>query len=172
MEVKEGRWDIYTRVPAISWFNLFCWLTNTKWPSLLFGEPPGTTQMRSLETRFSIRGANSIRRRVLLWHLVLLFPLRPRASRSKLSSALVVRTVQPSNTVTNTSQWKKHTQLMSQDREYVIVPFAMLLALLKGDFHWEVEDIHNRWFDVLCQERVQYYDNCAKKASTPFKRCE
>jgi hypothetical protein len=45
----------------------------------------------------------------------------------------------------------------------------MLLALPKGDFNREAEDIHNQWFDVLCQERVQYDDNCAKKASTPFK---
>jgi hypothetical protein len=46
----------------------------------------------------------------------------------------------------------------------------MLLALPKGDFHLEAEDIHNRWFKVLCQEQVQYDDNHAKKAYTPFKR--
>jgi len=40
----------------------------------------------------------------------------------------------------------------------------MLLALPKGDFHREAEDIHNRWFEVLCQERVQYDDYRAKKA--------
>jgi len=39
----------------------------------------------------------------------------------------------------------------------------MLLPLAKGDFHREVEDIHNRWFHVLCQERVLYYDNCGKE---------
>ena len=43
MEVKVGRWDIYTQVPVISWFNLFCWLTNTKRPSLHLADPPGTT---------------------------------------------------------------------------------------------------------------------------------
>jgi hypothetical protein len=43
MEVKTGRWDIYTRVPAISWFNLFCWLTDTKRPSLHLAEPPDTS---------------------------------------------------------------------------------------------------------------------------------
>jgi hypothetical protein len=43
-------------------------------------------------------------------------------------------------------------QLMSSDREYVIVRFAMLLALPKGDFHWEAEDKHNRWFEALCEE--------------------
>jgi len=101
MEVKAGRWDIYTRVPAISWFNLFCWLTNTKRPSLHLAEPPGTSRMRSLETRFSTRGDGNIRRQALLWHLVPLLPLRPRASRSKLSSSLVVPTVQPSDTATN-----------------------------------------------------------------------
>ena len=40
----------------------------------------------------------------------------------------------------------------------------MLLAQQKGDFCQEAEDIHNRWFEVLCQEPVQYYDNWAKKA--------
>jgi hypothetical protein len=56
------------------------------------------------------------------------------------------------------------TQLMSLDREYVIVRFAMLLDRPKGDFHREAEDIHNRWFEVLYEERVQYDDNRAKKA--------
>jgi len=40
----------------------------------------------------------------------------------------------------------------------------MLLALPEEDFHQEAEDIHNRWFEVLCQERVQYYDTRGKKA--------
>ena len=40
----------------------------------------------------------------------------------------------------------------------------MVLALPKGDFRREVEDIHSRRFEVLCQERVQYYENRAKKA--------
>jgi len=55
-------------------------------------------------------------------------------------------------------------QLISYDREYVIVLFAMHLALPKGDFHLEAEDIHNRLFEVLCQEWVQYDDNRAKMA--------
>jgi len=53
---------------------------------------------------------------------------------------------------------------MSYDREYDIVCSAMLGALPKGNFHREAEDIHNRWFEVLFQEQVQYDDNCAKKA--------
>jgi hypothetical protein len=53
---------------------------------------------------------------------------------------------------------------MSWDREYVIVCFAMLLALPKEDFHREAEDIHNQWFKVLCEEGVQYDDNRAKNA--------
>jgi hypothetical protein len=32
---------------------------------------------------------------------------------------------------------------MSQDREYVIVRFAMRVALPKEDFHREAEDINN-----------------------------
>jgi hypothetical protein len=40
----------------------------------------------------------------------------------------------------------------------------MLLALAKGYFQWEAEDIQNRWFKVLRKERVQYYDTHAKKA--------
>jgi hypothetical protein len=46
----------------------------------------------------------------------------------------------------------------------------MLLALPKGDFHQEAENIRNQWFELLCQERVQYDDNRAKKAETPSKR--
>jgi len=53
---------------------------------------------------------------------------------------------------------------MSWDREYVIVRFAMLSALPKGDFNREAEDIHNQWFEVLRQERVQYDDDRAKIA--------
>jgi hypothetical protein len=53
---------------------------------------------------------------------------------------------------------------MSLDREYFIFRFVMLVALPKGDFHWEAEDIHNRWFKVLCHERVQYNDKRAKMA--------
>jgi len=53
---------------------------------------------------------------------------------------------------------------MSYDREYAIVRFAILSALQKRDFHREAEDIHIWWFEVLCQEQVQYYDNRAKKA--------
>jgi hypothetical protein len=51
---------------------------------------------------------------------------------------------------------------MSYDREYITVRFAMRVALPKGDFHCEAEDIHNRWFEVLYQERVQYDHNRAK----------
>jgi len=39
----------------------------------------------------------------------------------------------------------------------------MLLALPKEDFHGEAEDIHNRWFEGLCQDRVQYNDYRANK---------
>jgi hypothetical protein len=53
---------------------------------------------------------------------------------------------------------------MSWNREYVIVRFAMLLALPKGDFHRAAENIPNRWFEVLYQERVQSDDNQAKMA--------
>jgi hypothetical protein len=53
---------------------------------------------------------------------------------------------------------------MSLDREYVIVRFAMVVAQPKEDFHRQAEDIHNRWFEVFCQDRVQYDEYCAKKA--------
>ena len=39
----------------------------------------------------------------------------------------------------------------------------MLVALQKWNFHWKAEDIYNPWFEVLFQERVQYYDNRTKK---------
>jgi hypothetical protein len=53
---------------------------------------------------------------------------------------------------------------MLLDREHVIVHFAMLLALPKVDFHREAEDIQDRWFEVLCQERVQYDNNRTNNA--------
>jgi hypothetical protein len=37
----------------------------------------------------------------------------------------------------------KHMELMSQDREYLIVRLIMLLAVPNRDFHLEAEDIHN-----------------------------
>ena len=39
----------------------------------------------------------------------------------------------------------------------------MPLALPKEGVHQEAEGIHNRWFEVLGQNQVQYQDNCAKK---------
>ena len=78
-----------------------CWLMNTKRPSLHVAHPPSTSGMRSLETRSSTRGDDTLRHRALLWHHIPHLPLRPRASRSKLSSSQVVPTVQPSNTATN-----------------------------------------------------------------------
>jgi hypothetical protein len=42
MVVKAGRRDINTRVPAIAWFELFCWLTNTKQTSLCLAQAAGT----------------------------------------------------------------------------------------------------------------------------------
>jgi len=53
---------------------------------------------------------------------------------------------------------------MSLDREYFIVRFGILLALPKGDFDQEADNIHNWQFEVLCQERVQYNHNRKKKA--------
>jgi hypothetical protein len=55
-------------------------------------------------------------------------------------------------------------QLMSLDREYLNIPLAMLLALPKGEIRWEAEDIHNRRFEVLCQNHVHNDDNRANKA--------
>jgi hypothetical protein len=45
-----------------------------------------------------------------------------------------------------------------------MVRFAMLVALPKGDSHRDAEDIHNRWFGVLCHVPVHYEDNRAKMA--------
>jgi len=102
MEVLAGRRDIYTRVSAICWFNLYCSLTNMKRPSRHFAQLPRTALMISLQTRFISCGEES------LWHWALLLPhkpllqFRPCAFRSILSSFQVVPTVQPSNTATNT----------------------------------------------------------------------
>jgi len=80
----------------------FCCLTNTKRCSIHFAAPRGTSWTTSLETRFSIHGEDSLQRRVLHYHLILLLPLGPHASRSKLSRSQIVPTMQPSNTATNT----------------------------------------------------------------------
>jgi len=40
----------------------------------------------------------------------------------------------------------------------------MRLALQQKDLHGDPEDIHNRWYEELCLERMQCYDNGAKKA--------
>jgi len=90
----------------------FCWLMNTQQPSLHLGQPLGTSWMMSFKMRFSISDEDSLRCRVLVWYLIPLLGLRPHASRSKLSSSLIVPTVQPSNTATNASRWKKHMQLL------------------------------------------------------------
>ena len=101
MEVKAGRWDIYTQVPLISWFNLFCWLINTKRPSLHLAQPAGTSGMRGREMRVNTRGEDSVRRRALFRHHAPLVPLRLVASQSTLSSCQVVPAVQTSNKSTN-----------------------------------------------------------------------
>jgi len=48
----------------------------------------------------------------------------------------------------------------------------MIFALRTGDIPREAEEIHNRWFEVLYQELVQYNNDRAKKAEISFKRCK
>jgi hypothetical protein len=43
----------------------------------------------------------------------------------------------------------------------------MQLALPTEDFHRVAEDIHNQWLEVLCQERVHYDDNHARRHNDP-----
>jgi len=59
-----GRRDIYSWVPAISWANLFCWLTNTKPPSLQLVQLWFTYWMEYLVMRFSTYGEECLRCRV------------------------------------------------------------------------------------------------------------
>jgi len=117
--------------------------------------------MRSLKTRLRSHGEDNLRRRALLWHLIPVVPLRPHASRSKLSSSHVVPTVQPSNMATNAKGVENHTQLMLSDRKFIIVPIAMLLDLPELTFHQEAENMNNGSFEVLCKERAQYNQNRA-----------
>jgi hypothetical protein len=93
-EVKAWRWDIYIRVPAISWFNLNCWLTKRKQPSLHLAEPPTTSWLSSFETRLITCNKDSIWCRALHWENVPLLLLRPHASQTKLSSSLLGPTVE------------------------------------------------------------------------------
>jgi len=101
MEGNAGRWDIYPRVPAIFWFNLFCWLSNTKQPGQHLAEPCGTSWTKSFKKRFITLGEDNIQHWAFHCHLVSLLPLRPPASRCKLTSSLVIPAVQPSNMATN-----------------------------------------------------------------------
>jgi len=84
----------------------FCWLTNTHQPSVHLAEPHATPWMTTLKTRFCTHGENSLWSWALFLHRISFLPLRPHAFPSKLSSSQVVATVQPSNTATNTKQWK------------------------------------------------------------------
>ena len=43
---------------------------------------------------------------------------------------------------------------------------VILSGLRKLDINREAEDMHNLCFEVSCQDRVQYYDNGAKKTHT------
>jgi len=54
-------------------------------------------------------------------------------------------------------------ELMWYDREYVITYFTMSLALPKGEFHWEAEDILDQWFGVVRWERVRCNDDHPKR---------
>jgi hypothetical protein len=65
---------------------------------------------------------------------------------------------------TDAKRWKMRKPLISSDREYVVVYLVMLSSQTKSDVRRETEDIHNRWYDVLCQGRVQNYDTRAKNA--------
>jgi len=87
----------------------FCWLTNTKHPSLYLAQPPGTLCMTSLKTRFSTRGEGCLWCQALLVHHTPLLPLRTHPSRSKLTSSQVLPNVQPSNTASNTPSVGKRT---------------------------------------------------------------
>jgi len=102
--VHLERYDIVDSYPA------FCWLTNTKRPSVHHAQPLGTLWTTSLETRSSTPGEDSSRRQAFLLHHTPLWPLLPRASRSKQSSSQVVPTVQPANTATNLPSGGKYTR--------------------------------------------------------------
>jgi len=106
---KGGKKVYIFSIRTISWINLFCWSTSTKWPNLLRAQPPGTTWLRSHETRCSTRGAESLPCQVLLLHCTPLLLLRPHAAPSKLSSSWVVPTVPPSNMATNMPSGGKST---------------------------------------------------------------
>jgi len=101
--VQVVRYDAFDSYPA------FRWLTNTKQPSLLPAQPPGTSWTTSLKTRFSTCGEDSLRCWTFLLCRKPLLTLRPHASRSKQSSSQVDLTVQPSNKATNTPSGGRST---------------------------------------------------------------
>jgi len=90
-------------------YTAFCCLMIMKQPSLHQAQPRGTLWMRNLETWFGTRSEESWRLEALHLHHIPLVLLRHRASQSKLSSAQVVTTVQPSKMATNTPSGGKNT---------------------------------------------------------------
>jgi hypothetical protein len=150
----------------------FCWLRNKIRRSLHLAAPAGTSGTTSLETRFSTRREDSVQHWALLWHLISLLPLRPCASRSKLSSPQLSQLCNHSTRLQTPSGGKCRRNWCHRIENTSLVALRCFFALPTRDFHRETEHIHNLWFEVLFQERVQYNDNRAKKAYTPFKRCK
>jgi len=101
--VQLVRYDDFDSYPA------FCWLMNIKRPSLHLAQPPGTSWMGSLKTRFSTHGEVSLKCPALLLQCIPPLPLRSCTSPSKFSSSQVVPTLQPSNTATNMPSGGKST---------------------------------------------------------------
>jgi len=122
-------------------YAAFGWLMNTKQPSLHLGKQPGTLRIRRLDIRSSTPATDSVPHWPFQWHLLTHLLLRSFASQSKLSISQLVPTGQPSNQAANAWRWKKHTLQMSENRKYVIIPFAMLEPLLIRDFPQGTHDI-------------------------------
>ena len=90
-------------------YPVFCWLTNTKRPSLHLAQLPGTSWTTILKRRLSTCCKDTVQCRALLLHHTPLLPLRPCTSWSKPSSSPVVPTVQASNMSTNMPSGRKST---------------------------------------------------------------
>jgi len=76
---------------------------NTEQPSILLAQSPDASWMRYLKMTLNTHSEYSLWSRVLILHHTPFLPLRPHASRCKLSTSQVMQTVQPSNTATNMS---------------------------------------------------------------------
>jgi len=150
----------------------FCWFIHSTRPGLSAAEPPGISGMSSLETRFGTCSEECFRSGVLLLHHTPLLPLRPRASRGKLSHSQVVPNLEPSNRATNMPSGRKSTCILGHGMENMLFFALRYFLLAKGRY------AQGSWWYTQMMVRSIVPRSCAilrqshQEGITPFKRCK